>query len=115
VFATLQFVPTPRAQVFANTLWLTSAGRIGGFTYDPGALAPLLVGLDYPLMAQSFPDLSDLDVGRFVQTAGVNLRLANAVVLTSTLEFNRYDDSAPWLFDASGRYVTFTTGLNWVF
>ncbi|MEW6321096.1 MAG: hypothetical protein AB1635_08405 [Acidobacteriota bacterium] len=93
----------------------TAAAAIDGFSYDPGALAPLLTGLDFTLMASAFGGFSDLDTRQFVQNAGVNVRVSHDVILYGVVELNRFTDRQPYLFDATGRYATLGAGLHWVF
>lgn len=83
--------------------------------YDPGALKSRLVGLDFELMNTAFPTFSDLRVRQLVQTAGVNIRLTDDLVLNTMLVFNDYNDEQPYLYDATGKYLTFAAGVNWVF
>lgn len=105
----------PRLELFAQTRWNDDRSAITSFNYDPGALEPLLTGLDYRLMAQAFSDFSDLRIRQFAQVVGGNYRLSDDVVLNGAVEFSRYWDKAPYLFDTNGRFVTFVAGVNWVF
>ena len=106
---------TPRAQVIANGFWTSSIASIYGLNYDPGTLAPSLVGLDYGLMSQTMGSFSDLAIDQYVQSVGANYRISDRALLNATVEFNKYDDRQPYLFDATGRYVSFAAGVTWQF
>jgi len=115
VWTNVQAQATSRVDLFANLVWTRNRAAIEGLEYEPGPLEAQLVGLDYRLMSSAFSGFSDLKIGQFVQTAGVHYRLSERVVLTGTVEVNRYDDREPYLFDATGRYVSFAAGLQFVF
>ncbi len=96
-------------------MWNRGAGSIFGFSYDPSTLIAQPTGLDYQLMSSAFSSFSDLRIRRLMHTAGFNYRLRDDVVLSSAIGYQRYDDHQPYLVDATGRFLTFTGGLNWVF
>lgn len=111
----MQVQASPRLELFGNVFWTSGAASIYGLDYDPGALKPLLGGLDYELMSTTYSGFSNLKVRQAVQSIGANYRLSQALVLQGSLDLNRYDDRDPYLFGTSGRYVTFSAGLNWMF
>lgn len=114
-WATVQVQASPRLELFGHTLWTRGVASISGLDYDPGALAPVLGGLDYGLMSATYSGFSNLNVRQAVQGFGANYRLSQALVLQGSLDLNRYDDRDPYLFDTTGRSVTFSAGLNWLF
>lgn len=114
-WAAVQLQASPRLELFGNVLWTSGVASIYGLNYEPGALKPVLGGLDYQLMSATYSGFSNLKVRQGVQGIGANYRLSQALVLQGSLELNQYDDRDPYLFDATGRYVTFSAGLNWLF
>ena len=111
----MQVQASPRLELFGNVFWTSGTASIYGLDYDPGALTSLLGGLDYELMSTTYSGFSNLKVRQAVQSIGANYRLSQALVLQGSLDLNQYDDRDPYLFDTSGRYVTFSAGLNWMF
>lgn len=111
----MQLRATNRLELFGNLLWTRGTAAIHGLDYDPGALEPLLAGLDYRLMSSTFSGFSNLDLRQFERSVGANYRLSDDLILQGVFEWNRYDDRDPYLFNATGRYVSFVAGLNWVF
>lgn len=111
----LQVQANRRLELFANLLFTDAKSSISGLNYDPGALAPLLVGLDYRVMSSAFSGFSDLSVQRTDFSLGANHRLSEELILKMRVDFSQYDDRQPYLFDSTGRYVSFAAGLNWVF
>lgn len=105
-WAGFQLVASPRVQLYANTQFTRADASIADFSYGVSEYAAELVGLDYPLMASAFSGFSDLSYRLFVQDAGLNIRVSSRVFVNGTLRYNRYDDEAPYLFDATGRYLT---------
>ncbi|MGE0043142.1 MAG: hypothetical protein AB7H88_01085 [Vicinamibacterales bacterium] len=77
--------------------------------------APQLTGLDYPVMAAAFSGFSDLGIRLFAQDAGLRVRVSNQVILNGTVRYNRYTDQTPYLLDTTGRFVTVSAGLSWMF
>ncbi len=75
----------------------------------------MLVGLDYPLQSQSMAGFSDLDFREVAVSAGINYRVTNHAIFTSTISLNDLDDKAPYLVDASGKYVNVFAGVRWLF
>lgn len=115
MWAGLQIFPGGRAEFFGS-LWYNSAkARIQDFAYDGGQYAAQMVGLDFPLQSASFSEFSDLKFARVGLTGGMNYRLTNDLALNAMVEYATYDDKEPWLFDATGSYVQFFTGVSWIF
>jgi hypothetical protein len=116
-WAAVQLLATERLEIFANTMWNAGDGAITGVNFDPSTL-PVPgnpTGLDFGLMNQSMSAFSALKVRHLIQTAGVNYRLTDKVLFNSQVGYNDYKDSTAYLFDATGRYLTFHAGLSWVF
>ena len=111
----VQAYPTPRLEIFANTAVNTGAASITDFSYDAGALTGPLFGLDYPLQSASMSGFSNLKLSRVSQSVGFNYRVTQHLVLNTMFVFENYDDAEPWLYDATGRYANFYTGVSWIF
>lgn len=74
------------------------------------------LGLDFVLQSSSTPGFSNLDIGQFTQSLGVNYRLTNELMLNTMVEVSRYDDRSSYLLiDQSGRYVNGFVGVSWIF
>jgi hypothetical protein len=66
-------------------------------------------------MSDSFSGFSDLDVREIVQSVGFNYRVTDSVVWNSVFEYHDYRDDQPYLYDTTGRRLTYFTGLSWIF
>lgn len=103
-----------RVELFANTVFTRGAATIFGLNYDPAALAGPTPGLDWDLMSQNFGIYSGLDVKYLSQVLGLNIKVADNLVLNTALEYHDYKDEQPYLYDATGRRVTSFAGLTWL-
>jgi hypothetical protein len=106
--------PGSRLEIFANTLFTDAAASIYGLNYDPSTLAGPTPGLDWELMSQSFGSYSGLRTRYVSQVLGVNIKVADNVVLNTNAEYHDYRDGQPYLFDTTGRRVTSFVGLTWL-
>lgn len=104
----------PRIEMFANTLYNRASATIYGLNYDPSTLAGPTPGLDWDLMSQYFGSYSDLRIRYFTQSFGVNVSLNERLLLNASLEYHKYRDAEPYLFDASGKRVTSYVGFSWL-
>jgi hypothetical protein len=104
----------PRAEVFVNTMYNRASATIYGLDYDPASLAGPTPGLDWDLMSEFFGSYSDLRIRYFTQALGVNVALTERLSLNAALEYHRYRDAEPYLFDTTGRRVTSFVGFNWL-
>ncbi len=67
-------------------------------------------------MGSAIGDFSNLRVRRGLQSVGMNYRLSETLVWSSTVEYNHYRDSEPYLYtDTTGRFFTFRSGFNLLF
>lgn len=115
-FVNLQFLAGSRAEVFATTLFNQGTATIDNFQYDSSNIIPIqAAGLDFPLMSSSFAGFSDLDFRSFMQTVGVNVRMTDNVMLTTTLSVSDLNDTGAYLYDATGKRVGFAVGVNYIF
>jgi hypothetical protein len=111
----LQFFPVPKVELFTNGLWFQGDGVISDVRFNPSSGPGQGAGLDFDMLSENLSSFSDLDITRYVMGGGLNYRFNQEFVLTSLLEYNKYDDKAPYLFDATGKYLMFHLGLNWFF
>ena len=114
-FVTLQVFPSQRLEIFANTTFNAGSGQIEGLMFDPSILPGQPAGLDFVMQSNTMSGFSALDVQHVVQTVGFNYRLTDNLVLNSAFLYNDLSDTLPYLFDATGRHVSFMAGVNWVF
>ena len=114
-FVTLQVFPSSRLEVFANTSFNSGRGAIEGLMFDPTILPAQPTGLDFIMQSNTMSGFSALEARHVVQTVGLNYRLTDNLVLNSAFLYNDLGDSLPYLFDATGRHVSFMAGVNWVF
>ena len=75
----------------------------------------MLVGLDYPLQSSSMAGFSDLDYREIAVSAGLNYRVTNHAIFTSTISLTDLDDKAPYIVDVSGKHVNVFAGMRWLF
>lgn len=111
----IQAYPTPRAEVFANLAWNGSDATITEFAYDGGEYAAQLVGLDYALQSATMASYSNLEFTRVGVNGGMNFRVSNPLVVNVTLDYSKYDDKQPYLFNVTGRYLQVFGGVTWLF
>ena len=111
----LQVYPTSRVEIFANSAFNSGRSSITDFGYDAGALTGPLFGLDYPLHSASMSGFSNLDIRRFSQTVGANVRVTNNLVVNGMLVYDDYNDYEPWLYDSEGSYLNVYAGISWIF
>ena len=114
-FVTLQIFPSSRLEVFANTTVNSGSGAISGLMFDPTVLPGQPAGLDFIMQSNTMSGFSALEVRQAVQSVGVNYRLTDNLVFNSLFQYNDFNDSQPYLFDATGRHVSFMAGVNWIF
>jgi len=116
-WASIQILPSERVEIVANTMWNSGDGAINGVNFDPSTL-PVPgnpAGLDFGLMSETMSGFSALKIRHVVQTFGVNYRVTDNLIFNSLFGLNDYNDSTAYLFDTTGRLVTFQAGLSWVF
>jgi hypothetical protein len=65
-------------------------------------------------MSDYFGTYSDIRIRDFTQVTGVNVGLTERLVLNASVEYHRYQDAEPVLFDTTGRRVTTFLGVNWL-
>jgi hypothetical protein len=111
----LQVFPTGRMEIFANTSYNSGRASITDFDYTAGNLTAALFGLDYPLHSAAMAGFSNLRIRQIAQTAGVNYRLSNELVLNTLLAYDNYEDEEPWLYDSTGKFVSVFAGISWIF
>lgn len=115
-FVNLQFLAGPRAEVFATTMFNKGTARINGFQYDSTNIVPVqAAGLDFALMSASFAGFSDLEYQSLTQTVGMNVRVSGNVIVNTMLSFSNLEDRQPYLYDTTGKRVSFAAGVNWIF
>jgi hypothetical protein len=110
----LQYFPTDRLELYAHTLWNAGTATIDGFRNDPSNLLAQPAGLDFVLMSDAFAGFSDLRLRHTIQSAGLNYRLGDAVVINGAFSYNSLRDAAPHLYDATGRRLGVIAGVIWV-
>ena len=115
MFFTLQMFPVQKVEVFLNGLYFKGDGVISDVAINPSAGPGQGAGLDFDMLSENIAGFSDLDVTRSVFGGGLNYSFNEAWTLTSLLEYNDYNDKAPYLFDATGDFLTFHLGVNWFF
>ena len=114
-FVTVQVFPSSRMELFANTTVNSGSGSISGLMFDPTILPGQPAGLDFIMQSNTMSGFSALKVRHAVQSVGVNYRLSDNLVFNSLFQYNDFDDSQPYLFDGTGRRVSFMAGVNWIF
>lgn len=118
-FLNLQFLAGSRTEIFATTMYNSGKATIQDFVYDSSNIIPgtaLPAGaLNFPLMSESFAGFSDLDYRNITQTLGVNVRLSNSVLLNTMFYLGDLNDATAYLYDATGKRVGFSAGVNYIF
>jgi hypothetical protein len=115
-FVNLQFLAGPRAELFATTMYNKGTATVTDFRYDSSNILPSQhAGLDFALMSSSFAGFSDLNFRSFSQTVGVNFSVTGNVTLNTALSISDLKDDQPYLYDTTGKRVSFLAGVNWVF
>lgn len=87
---------------------------IYGLNYDPSTLAGPTPGLDWQLMSENFGSYSGLRTEYLSQVLGVNVKMADNLVLNTAAEYHEYRDEQPYLFNTTGRRVTTFVGFTWL-
>ena len=72
-------------------------------------------GLDFVMMSDNFAGFSDLDLREVVQALGANVRVGNSLIWNFTFRYHDYQDAQPYLYDTTGRRLSYSTGVRWVF
>jgi hypothetical protein len=111
----LQFFPAPKAELFFNTLYYQGDAIISDLSLNPSEGPGQGAGLNFDLLSDNLAQFSNLDVQRYVIGFGLNYSFTEAFLLSALLEYNRYDDNTPYLFDTTGRYTRVGAGINWLF
>lgn len=111
----MQFFPAPKAELFFNTLYYQGDGIITDLSLNPSAGPGQGAGLDFGLLSDNLAQFSNLDVQRYVVGLGLNYSFTEAFLLSALVEYNRYDDNDPYLYNASGKYTRIGAGINWLF
>lgn len=105
------FTPSERWQWFANVLWYQGDSRITEATLDPSGLVQQPLGLNYPLQAANMGQFSSIEVERVRTALGFNFNFSKDFVLNTVGEYGNFNDLDPYLYDTSGRRVTFYSGI----
>lgn len=66
-------------------------------------------------MARSFAGFSNLDVREVVQAIGANVRVTDNLIWNVSFRYHDYRDDQPYLYDTTGRRVSYATGFRWLF
>jgi hypothetical protein len=111
----VQAYPSARAEVFANLAWNRADATITNFAYDGGEYTAQLVGLDFALQSAAMSGFSNLSFTRIGVNGGMNFRVSDPLVVNVTVDYGKYDDKEPYLFNVTGRYLQFFGGVTWVF
>lgn len=114
-FVNLQVLATPRLELFATAFVNQGEGTIGGLMFDPSILPQQPAGLDFVLQSTTMPGFSDLKVRQAAQAVGANYRVSENLMFNAVVQYDDYKDKQPYLFDATGRRVSFMAGVNWIF
>ena len=86
-----------------------------GFDYDPSTLGYTVSGLDFVMMSDNFASFSDLDVREVVQAVGTNVRVTDNLIWNVSFRYHDYQDDQPYLYDTTGRRLSYSTGFSWIF
>ena len=114
-FFNLQFLATEQVDFFATTVWYGGIGGSNGINLDSSGLVQQPLGMDYNLFNESIAGYSDLDVTRFSQVVGGNVRLADGWILNAVGGYDDYGDNDPYLFLTEGRRFYAQFGAAWIF
>lgn len=72
-------------------------------------------GLDFVMMSDNFASFSDLDLREIVQAVGTNVRVADRLIWNVSFRYHDYQDDQQYLYDTTGRRLSYSTGLSWLF
>ena len=86
-----------------------------GFDYDPSTLGYTVSGLDFVMMSDNFSSFSDLDLREVVQAVGTNVRVTDNLIWNVSFRYHDYQDDQPYLYDTTGRRLSYSTGFSWIF
>ncbi len=72
-------------------------------------------GLDFIMQSNAMPGFSALDLKQVSQTVGFNFKAADRVLVHGLFEYDDFDDDTAYLYNATGRHVSFMAGFSWIF
>jgi hypothetical protein len=82
--------------------------------FDPAILPRQPAGLDFNMQCNTTSDFSAFDVKQVSQTAGPNVQAGDQFMVHGLSGYIDFMDGHPYLYDASGRNVSFMAGFSWI-
>ena len=67
------------------------------------------------MQSNAMPGFSALDLKQVSQTVGFNFKAADRVLVHGLFEYDDFDDDTAYLYNATGRHVSFMAGFSWIF
>jgi hypothetical protein len=80
--------------------------------FDPTILPGQPAGLDFIMQSNTMSDFSALDVKQVSQTVGLDFQASDRFRVHGLFGYHDFMDGHPYLYDASGRNVSFMAGFS---